>query len=569
MHIEWVKIKGFRNFKDAWINFQKETLVIGSNDVGKTNLMYALRLLLDSGLSEREIKPSELDFHVDIAAGNSSDEFQIIIKFANIQEDAIRSILKGSVNDQDECFFKYEAQKNILDYKLFVGNREDEFEEINSRFYLKYLNLRYIKSQRDLENFIRSEKKHLLQIARDNRSDTEMNEDNEKMSEIQTKLNEINGTVRDLHYVQTSTDAINEELQKLAHHHRGYQIRLETGAIEVNQFIEKLNLGANIGTSPVTLGGDGRNNQILMALWKAKSEREIDIENEVVIYCIEEPEAHLHPHQQRKLASYLTSELAGQAIITSHSPQIASSYKPDSIIRLLEKNHETFAASNGCSVRIEEAWFKFGYRMSIIPAEAFFSDAVLLVEGPSEVLFYYRLAKALNIDLDFYNISILSVDGIAFKVYTTILNALEIPWALRTDNDIFKVPKSNPQSWHYAGLNRALQICSEVPRPPFQIFPDSVTRLSKWEEVSLLINPKGVFVSRIDLENDLAEALPYSIKKYASTDNVEEAVEYLQKKKAIRMSEYLARHGSKLKTLEANELAKPLLFCKAQVEANR
>ena len=47
------------------------------------------------------------------------------------------------------------------------------------------------------------------------------------------------------------------------------------------------------------LGGDGRNNQILLALWKAKSERDFDPDNEVIFYCIEEPEAHLHPHQQR------------------------------------------------------------------------------------------------------------------------------------------------------------------------------------------------------------------------------------------------------------------------------
>lgn len=47
------------------------------------------------------------------------------------------------------------------------------------------------------------------------------------------------------------------------------------------------------------LGGDGRNNQILLALWKAKSAREHDLENEVIFYVVEEPEAHLHPHQQR------------------------------------------------------------------------------------------------------------------------------------------------------------------------------------------------------------------------------------------------------------------------------
>ena len=65
--------------------------------------------------------------------------------------------------------------------------------------------------------------------------------------------------------------------------------------------------------------------------------------------------------------------------------------------------------------------------MSILPAEAFFAKSVFLVEGPSEQLFYTELAKALEIDLDYYNISILSVDGVQFKVYASILNAMEIP----------------------------------------------------------------------------------------------------------------------------------------------
>lgn len=64
MKIEQVILKGFRNYKDATINFNNNTLIIGENDVGKTNLIYALRLMLDRSLSEMDIEPSELDFHV-------------------------------------------------------------------------------------------------------------------------------------------------------------------------------------------------------------------------------------------------------------------------------------------------------------------------------------------------------------------------------------------------------------------------------------------------------------------------------------------------------------------------
>ena len=47
MRLKTLYIKGFRNFKEATINFNNQSLIIGANDVGKTNLLYALRILLD------------------------------------------------------------------------------------------------------------------------------------------------------------------------------------------------------------------------------------------------------------------------------------------------------------------------------------------------------------------------------------------------------------------------------------------------------------------------------------------------------------------------------------------
>ncbi|HEN3619204.1 TPA: AAA family ATPase, partial [Yersinia enterocolitica] len=163
--------------------------------------------------------------------------------------------------------------------------------------------------------------------------------------------------------------------------------------IGVDQFIEKLELSASTNGQRVMLGGDGLNNQILLALWKAKSVREHDVENEVIIYCVEEPEAHLYPHQQRKISNYLINKLPGQSIVTSHSPQIAVNYQPSSIVKIYSEDGSSQAASDGCSDCISKAWDGMGYRISIIPAEAFFSDVVFLVEGPSEKIFYEQLAK--------------------------------------------------------------------------------------------------------------------------------------------------------------------------------
>jgi putative ATP-dependent endonuclease of OLD family len=566
MLIEKVSIEGFRNFSSANIRFAQNTLVIGGNNSGKTNLIAALRLLLDKSLSESDIEPSESDFHIP-TTGLQANKFSITIFFSDIKEDAVLTILKGNVSNEGKCALRFCANRTDLSYQLMLGEDEDQLEEIPSRYYLKYINLRYVRSQRDLEKYINTEKRQLLKISQDNREETEVISDQKQMGRIGRSLEIINERVRRLNYVKGATDSVNLELQKLAHDFTGYAVQLDSGAIQVQQFIDNLKLGASTAGSKVMLGGDGRNNQILMALWKAKSQREFDPAHEAVFYCIEEPEAHLHPHQQRKLADYLINDLPGQTIITTHSPQIAARYKPDSILHIKFNNGSSQAASGGCGDCISKAWDNLGYRMSILPAEAFFAKCVLLVEGPSEVLFYSELSKRLDIDLDFYNISILAVDGVQFDVYIKILNAMEIPWVVRTDNDVSDITKDKILQRNLAGVNRCLGLAgiAKMPHAPVGTTPQMLVDTGVWEAVSKQINEAGIFLSRIDLEHDLAHELPVEILAcYESTD-IETAIRYLQAKKAIRMRGFLGKYSDSLDDLINGELVKPLLHCLLRV----
>ena len=565
MKIDYVRLNGYRNFADAHINFAQNSLVIGGNDVGKTNMMHALRLLLDKTLSDADIEPSARDFHC-ASDGSQASTFSVLIAFSDVTQDAVLSQLKGHVSASGLTFLEFQATRADLSYKLFAGHAPSAMEEIPSRFYLKHLHLKYIHSQRDLLRYIRTEKKHLLRLAQEARTPTQAASDATEMQTLGKLLDTVNAGIKKLNYVASATTDLNTELKQLSHHHTSYDVSLDTGAIDIQQFIEQLELGASTNGSPVMLGGDGRNNQILLALWKARSLVEHDEDSEVVIYCVEEPEAHLHPHQQRKLASYLISSLPGQTIVTSHSPQIAASYRPDSLIRLLSDKGATRAASGGCSPCIDAAWTGLGYRMSILPAEAFFASAVMLVEGPSEMLFYAALARAHRLDLDQLNISLLSVDGVSFAIYKRVLDALEIPWSMRTDNDVSDIstgPRSAPITLrNLAGMNRALSLAgmpSELHRQPPYEQQFSLTD-GTWARVSAAVAPHGIFLSEMDLENDIATELPALMANF-SGQGAADAIKYLQGKKATRMQEFIEHCGANLQVMPAGNLLKPLMHC--------
>ncbi|WP_308582044.1 AAA family ATPase [uncultured Pseudomonas sp.] len=565
MKIDYVELKKYRNFADAHINFAKNSLVIGSNDVGKTNMIHALRLLLDKSLSDADIEPSTRDFHC-AQDGTQADSFSIRIAFSEVTQDAVLSQLKGLVSASGHFFLEFRAYSADHSYEIAAGHDLANMEVLPSRYYLKYLHLKYIHSQRDLLRYIRSEKTHLLRLAQAARDQTQTDADTTQLVALSELLESVNQGVKNLHYVAEATKDLNDELKALSHHHAGYNVSLDTGAIGIEQFIEQLELGASTNGSRVMLGGDGRNNQILLALWKAKSVLEYDQHSEVVIYCVEEPEAHLHPHQQRKLASYLISALPGQTIVTSHSPQIAASYRPDSIVRLLRDNGASRAANHGCSNCIDNAWTGLGYRMSILPAEAFFASAVMLVEGPSEMLFYNALARAHSIDLDQSNVSLLSVDGVSFEVYRRVLNALEIPWSMRTDNDISNIslgPQGAQVTWRQvAGINRALAMAGLPPQPHRPVPYDQAASLAdgNWHAVSAAAAPSGIFLSRIDLEHDIATELPTLLTGFKG-HQLAEAVTYLQGKKAIRMQQFIEHCGALLRAPEDGHLLKPLIHC--------
>lgn len=577
MRISKIHIKGFRNFDDEEITFQDKTLIIGANDVGKTNLIYALRLLFDKSISERDLELSDSDYN----AYSGTSQIEITVTITGIVEECLLSTFGGSVKD-GTLLIRYTNSKSDA-YRLLVGFSEETLTEITTRQYIRRLNMQCVDTNRDLIGFLKHERIQMLRLAKEKLSEEAAAEDAHKATEIQEKLDSINAQVSSMHYITSALDQVNQELGKLSIHNEDQTVQFVAGESDAGKLLDNLALAYSSSDHPLTLGGDGRNNQIFLATWIAKQNIQKSIDH-VTFYAIEEPEAHLHPHQQRKLSEYIQNHFDDQVFITSHSPHIASRFDPQGIVRLYSKAKFTHAACGGCSAMLKKVITNFGYRLNALSAEVFFSDGVFLVEGTSEVLMYNALAKALCIDLDRLNISILSVEGIGFKPYVAVCNALNIPWVLRTDNDIFPKPTNNPTKHYYAGISRIMGILKEIydgssnslcdywnqhlseNEWDYQTDPPAIaTALNSYVRTQAV--SYGLYVSDIDLETDLANSpLQSTLLTHYSKRTVGTLVKAMQTKKAENMMHFLSQNHNSLSCLSGNNIVLPLNDLKGKVE---
>lgn len=576
MKIEKVHIKGFRNFEDEEIVFQPKTLIIGANDVGKTNLLYALRILFDKSISEHDLELNDSDYN----AYSNADTIEITATICDVTEDCLLSTFGGAIKD-GSVLIRYTNSKNGQ-YSIWMGYNEEVLTEYPTRQYIKRLNMQYVDTNRDLFKFLKQERMQILQISKELLKEEQKEDDEEKTKGIQNALNEINNQINSLNYVSSALENVNTELTELSADNEDQKIRFIAGESDAGKLLDNLTLSFSTGNNLLSIGGDGRNNQIFLATWIAKQNIQKNVDH-VTFYAVEEPEAHLHPHQQRKLSAYIQEKFSEQIFVTTHSSHIAAKFTPANILRLYTLKKKTYAASGGCSDILKEVFENFGYRMNALSAECFFASGVFLVEGVSEVLFYTALSNAINVDLDRLNITILSVEGVGFKPYIAVCDALNIPWVMRTDNDIFAKPSKKPEKNYYAGVSRIMGILSQIEDADNELIQywaehnkenewaykkkptTQAIELNKYIREN--ITSYGIYLSNVDLETDLAQGALYDIlKKYYGKRTENSLIKAMQTYKAKNMMNFLSEKHSELGILSGDDIAKPLISLKNSVE---
>ncbi|WP_322150565.1 ATP-dependent nuclease [Paratractidigestivibacter sp.] len=569
MRIEKVHIKGFRNYDDAVVEFGEKTLVFGPNDSGKTNLLYALRVLFDPNLSAKDFELTASDFN----CATNPERVEITATLCDIHEKCLVSVFGGKLKDgRTDISYVCERDGN---YAFFAGNEIDGVERVQSRFYIKHLVLEYVDSTRDAARFLKRSQAALLEAARNVRNEDDAHDDEASIRGIQDSLESLNKGISGLHYIADALKSVNDEMVRISALNEGREARLVAGNTDAGKLLDNLQLAYLSDDAPLTFGGEGRSNQLFFSTWLSQRSIRKPVEK-VSIVVIEEPEAHLHPQQQRALAKYLSGCIDGQVILTTHSPQVVEQFTSDALVMTGSEGKPTCSGSD--LVGEIEA---LGYRLNPIVAEVFFSRGVFLVEGPSEVVFFRALAEAVGVDLNRENLSILSVDGVGFKPYVFCCKALGIPWVLRTDNDVFKVPKR--EQYRLAGVMRAYNIAESLGLDSVEPLWSAVKESLVWNggpavPVEIVAAVKGlrdalehagIFLSDRDLEYDLiASDLRGVLVSYYDAEDSEELYDAMTARKAERMYAFIGKNADELGCLAESGFCEPLSMLKRLVSAS-
>lgn len=547
MKLRKLKIVNFRNFDNCEIELSNKNLIFGMNDVGKSNLIYALRLLFDSKARNNPIydtdfhicdksKPIEISCYLDVSGEN--DFNNIIIAKAD-----------NAIIDDKELFvirFFVEFSNSQFISSLSWGSESDELMAVPMRGLNRTIlddifHCIFIPSQNDILSKFKDFKKELLSNHQKNDDDISIESDIQKLNQ------KFNQKISDLSTIKSMESSLNEQLNFFDNN---YKIKIcpshTFGDLHNNLDIFMLDNQEN-GMEPkfYPTSGDGRIRKVMYALISYLLKNSANANGKIPILLIEEPENHLFISSQIELSKAIFSEqFSPYLFLVTHSPQLFFKISDEAnLIRLFKKNQKIEINSE-----IAHIGDKYNSLKNILMenlAQCLFVNKVLLVEGPSEKLLFEWVLDTLGYDRT--DITIQSISGIYFDKYVQILNGLGIKIIIKTDNDIAKVPRKN--ELNALGFNRCVglynQFQKNTPKPYLERISlvENISDSDKLQAINdfrnqILANQAndfcefakfGIHLSKIDLENDLAECLSKD-KKF---------VKHLQESKWVNMWEFI------------------------------
>lgn len=452
--IKSVRITGFRGLENFEVELEQTTVLTGMNNTGKTSFLKALQIALGNRqfISQDDffIKDNRCADCITIdvlivpvdADGKQTDDFsedwEVLLTTDRIRTDGIKSFLPFRTTVTfDAIKNSYKVQQTILkEWPAFKTGEVDWFNADKgnkTRFRFDELPFFYMDAQRDILEDTKLRGSYLGKM----------------LSKIEYSADDINAIEQQIEQLNEKAVSSSDILSNIKETLKGLDSALDnqSSGIEITPFTKKirdLNKGLTIyyGDSQDSFsmeyhGMGTRSWSSLLTLKSFISLLASNAEKERSVFfpilAIEEPEAHLHPNAQKQLYSQI-NDIAGQKIISTHSPYIAAVADLGQI-RSFYKDHRVCCGKVAIESLTDEDQRKIKRQAINSRGEIFFSKLMVLFEGETE-------EQALPIFAKHYfgkSVVEMGVDFVGVGGYGNYLpflrfaESLNIPWLILSD----------------------------------------------------------------------------------------------------------------------------------------
>ena len=558
--IDIIRINGFRGLDNLELSLQDTTVLTGANNAGKTSVLKALQLVLGN----RSFLTTD---DLNIKSGTRAESIIVDIRIIPTDENNKRA---ANFDDDWEAYFTdkaikyddqslayipirtkfvynhsrsdFDKQQRIL--KLWESNDVEWFniETTKEKVLLDALPFFYLEAQRDVVEDLKFKSSYLGRMM----SQISQSYSKDDIEALESIIEELNNKAIEKSEILSIIQAVLSGIDTTIDN-KGSNVTLSPFAKKIRDLNKTISIqyGENDNSFTMEYHGMGTRSWSSLLAFKAfikhitgLTEKTSDIPIYPII-AIEEPEAHLHPNEQKKLYRQI-QEISGQKIISSHSPYVVAS------ANLYEVRHLYKSAKIRVGHLDEEAlnaddYRKIKQKVVNTKGEIIFSKCIVFFEGETEEQALPILAqKYFKIHPSEIGIDFVGVGGAGnYFPFIEFANQMQIPWFIFSDGEPGPV----------ADMSKAVEKC----------YGDDFHGLDKCDNVIVIDNGDDFekYIIRCDYLSD--------IKEYLKSQALPQCVNDQHRQKKIKeidayTSEYILTESKNNKTkyalVYANAIAK-------------
>ena len=446
MKIGRIYLENFRGFYGrVEIPFDNLTVLIGKNDQGKSSILEAVDIFINEGKGPTKLDPRDLNTK---AQNEGKSEFKIGVLFKQYPEELVidttnkttlkeeyllnkdneleiwKSFKNGKLSStyiqcyhpSNDDFLRAILTKKIKELQDFVKNNRIGCSDNRKAALLRKAIRDYYSDNggllfssidipidaEGLKEIWDKLKNYLPVFALFHSDRRNVDQDDEIQDPLKVKIEQIFKRDDIQQKLSEIANEIDSEVKRIANSTVDQFKKLSQSDTEIYPNIPEVAQlkwkdvykGIGFDTTdniPLNKRGSGFRRMVLLSSFLADIESKQYLDNNDIIYAIEEPETSLHPDLQNRLINALIelSNLTNyQVMLTTHSPALIRLFQTGSV-RFVEQEN----GSAGVSVFCESVMSKIIKTMGLLPE---IGKVVICVEGNNDEKFLLNINNAIT-----------------------------------------------------------------------------------------------------------------------------------------------------------------------------